>query len=302
MKKFLPMLIALFLLAGCSANKQEAYYAIPSGEQSYHAEDGLNLAVGNGAAKSESDQTAKPESGYIQKIIVSSTIYMECNEMDRMLEQLNTLIAQAGGYIQSSASGSSSRYDRTTDMTIRIPAQNFDDFLEKARGSGNILSESTTADDITSTYYDIDSRISSLEAERERVMEFYKMAANVSELITIEQRLSEIDEEIASLKVRLNYYDTVTNYSTLTLHIYEVKEYTPVEQEGFFAKLGEHIKTSFVSFGEFLQDALFAIIDSFWFILCAVILLILVIRAVKKLHSRRKSSGKKTAELNQKEN
>ena len=53
----------------------------------------------------------------------------------------------------------------------------------------------------------------------------------MEDIITIEQRLSDVRYQLESMESQLRSYDNRVDYSTVYLYIDEVEVYTPVEEE-----------------------------------------------------------------------
>ena len=210
-------MLAVVLLAGCSRKDATDYY-----EPEYDDTPGLNYTAnydstdyhqGKRDDTTPSDLVTPVDS--IQKIIVTSRIRMETKDMDKTVSAIMESLSKYGGYVQTSSINqdqNQSRY-RYSTIVVRVPADHYDAFLNDSSQNGNVLSIDTTTDDITTSYYDLQARLESLRLEREKVLKFYDQAANVSELLQIEQRLSEIDSEIAASEVRMKNYDLLTTYS-----------------------------------------------------------------------------------------
>ena len=298
-KKIIVILLAIVLLAGCSKTATD-YEPEYDGGTSYLYPADSNL-TGYSIYKTNSDDyydsrtqgsqhsassyedfevTAPYDSGHVapnvQKIIVTSRVRMETKDMDKTIDTITEMLKKYGGYVQSSSinqdvNESSYRY---STVTVRIPAYNYDAFLNESLQSGNVLSVDTTTDDITTAYYDLQSRLESLRAEREKVMEFYNQAENVTELLQIEERLSVIDSEIAAGEIRMKNYNLLTSYSTVTFDISEEKVYTPTT-DNFGTRLLETVRSSVRNFLDFLENALYFLINYFWYVLLALLLFVL---------------------------
>ena len=271
-KRIIIVMLAVVLLAGCSRKDATDYY-----EPEYDNTPGLNYTANYDSTdyhQGKRDDTTPSDLvnpvDSIQKIIVTSRIRMETKDMDKTVSAIMESLSKYGGYVQTSSINqdqNQSRY-RYSTIVVRVPADHYDAFLNDSSQNGNVLSIDTTTDDITTSYYDLQARLESLRLEREKVLKFYDQAANVSELLQIEQRLSEIDSEIAASEVRMKNYDLLTTYSTVTFTITEEKEYTPTT-DTFGSRLLETIKDSARGFLNFLENALYFLINSFWYILLA---------------------------------
>ena len=279
------LLVLVVILSGCAKSEsvpKTEYYVNDYYGGSVASYEDASVVANHSNNNAKSDELNDTN---ISKIIVSANVSMESHNLDETLVSIKEYVDKYNGYIQSSSVSNHSYrgYDRYCEMTVRVPAESFDDFYTAAQQVGNVTDSSIKTDDITQQYYDTQSRLESLRMQEERVKEFYKQAKTISELLEIEQRLSEIQSEIAAKEVTMANYELLTSYSTVTFLIYEVTEYTPTEQ-GFFTQLWDVMKDSFFSFGEFLAELLFFLIYSFWYIVLIVAVILIVKFLNKKYH------------------
>lgn len=181
---------------------------------------------GNGAVKT-------------RKLITTVSIDTETEQLDTVLNRIQSDVSAMGGYIESSHISQDRTYTgnnqyttrRRATMTLRVPEKDLDGLLETLAGSTNVLEESRTTEDITLTYVDIESRKKSLETQRGSLMRLLEQAETVEDIITIEDRLSYVNYEIERMGSQLRSYDNLVDYATVHLTVREVVEYTPVVQE-----------------------------------------------------------------------
>lgn len=242
-KKCMAGLCAVLIasvLMGCgkSASSNEAVMMTEAATASsaqvngaiYEAGDGMDYA----AAKTE--ETAEVEASAqdidYRKLIKTVSMDVETEEFDAMMNNLKNRIEELNGYIENSSVRGNSRYDekRYADMTIRIPQEKLDYFVDVVDEISNITWKSENVDDITLTYVDIESRKTALEIEQERLLALLEKAETVEDIITIESRLSEVRYELQSYASQLLVYDNQVNYSTVYLNISEVMRLTPQEE------------------------------------------------------------------------
>lgn len=183
----------------------------------------------------ESDRTGASGQSAVrypgQKLIRKVSLSVETRDFDTLMPSLETQVALLGGYIENMetynggrSSGSGGRYAR---MILRIPAEQINGFLETVSGICNIVRRSESAEDVTLTYVDMESRRNTLRTEQERLLAFLEQAKSIEEIITIEDRLSNVRYELESMEARLRTVDNQVSYSTVSLDISEVKELTP---------------------------------------------------------------------------
>ena len=118
------------------------------------------------------------------------------------------------------------------------------------------------------------------------------VAESVEDMLAIQQQLTDVQYEIDSLSGRLRYYDHQVAYSTVSLDVTEVREYTPEPTITltYWQRMTRGFAESLKNVGEFFQDLFLWFVTSLpWLVpLAAVIVLIawLVRRSVKNRPER----------------
>ena len=170
-----------------------------------------------------------------QKLIRKIRLEAETEDLDALLEAITEKINQLGGYIEQQeiyhGSPSAQRRYRRGTLTIRIPAEKLNEFVDKVTAESNIISSNETSDDVTLRYVAIQSRISALETEQTRLLELLAKAETTKDQLEIEERLTEVRTELEDITSQLRVMDNQVNYGTVTLTVSEVKEYTVIEEE-----------------------------------------------------------------------
>lgn len=253
-----------------SASQMESYdlKGEPSEDENIYSNSGVNIE--NAKVVEEN-----------KKIIVTGDLHIETLDFDNVLNTLEANVKKYGGYIQESSISSNSNDRRFYDACIRIPAESYNEFLNATKENVNVTFYSEHADDITEKYTDIEARINSLEAEEEKVLEFYDKATNLEELMSVESRLTDIRYEIDSLETKIKNYDLLVNYSTLNIGITETKVYTKTN-DNFFSKLGLNFVNGWSNFVNVLQDIILGIVYNLWIVILVVVVIVGIVIYRKK--------------------
>ena len=223
------------------------------------------------------------------KLILTANMNLETKNLDDVISNINLAISKYGGYVQSSSINTHGDNSRYYDATIRIPADKYKEFLSEIQGSGNVSSYSEKVDDITTEYNDKQARLNSLKAEESRIIEFYQKAESISELMDIEQRLSDIRYEIDYIETQIKNYDLLVAYSTLTIHVSETKTYTQTNTS-FTEKLSRAFKNGF---SDFVSSIEYLLIDLAYNIYSIIILVVIVVAGIiiyKKIRNRKRKA------------
>ena len=85
----------------------------------------------------------------------------------------------------------------------------------------------TYTENVTSQYYDTQARLTAYQTQEARLLEMMEKAETVEDIITIEEKLTDLRYRIESLQSTLKNWDRQVSYSTISLDVEEVQEYTP---------------------------------------------------------------------------
>ena len=238
MKRYLSvsliLLLLLGMLTGCGASSKnvmtEAAAPMAPAATEMAMEETLYDEAGSGISNTA---TVMPEN---QKLI--RTVYMDAQttSMDAVMSWLENRVAELGGYfeqksIRRSGSRNDGSYYKYADLVIRIPAENLDQFTDQVGEKANVTSTSESTENVTLQYVSIESRINALKIEEERLLELLSKADNMSDLLTIESRLTDVRYDLEQIHSQMLVMKNRINYSTIHLDITEVKEYTEVVEE-----------------------------------------------------------------------
>ena len=242
------------MLAGCGASSVNKDMAMPEAAAPMEAPMKNGMVMGSGAMR---DTASVPqESG--QKLIRRVNIDAETEDLEALLENLGSQIAALDGYIENQELYNGSSYasyrHRSANLTVRIPADKLDSFVQQVKGVSNVVSYNESQEDVTLTYVSTESRIKALETEQERLLELLAQAQNMSDLLEIEARLTDVRYELESVTSQLLVLANKVDYATVRLYISQVKEYTEVEEQTVWQRITTGFKGNLKDLGESLVD------------------------------------------------
>jgi len=224
--------------------------------------------------------SATVSESFSEKIIHSIYADIETLTFDESIENIYIMLDMYGAFIEySSISGTNyaSRYHgwteyRNASFTIRVPKENLDAMRKSLEHFiGNVVHLNSSAENITSQFYDTQSRLYSLEVQEERLLDMLSQSSNITDLIALEERLSDIRYQIEWLTTTLNNWQRQVDYSTMTLSIREVEEYTEptLTHRSYWQQIGDGFMASLRGVGRFFMG-LFR-----WLIVSAPVLAVL---------------------------
>ena len=291
MKKFasltLALLMVLVTLAGCGASapamKNEMAMESPMAPAPEYALDtgfkDMTSVAGQSVPNTE------------QKLIKTVHMDVETEDLEALLPQINEKIASLGGYIENqelyNGSSYSSYRHRNANLTVRVPARNLNGFVEDVKGVSNVVTYNESTENVTLQYVSTESRVKALEVEQERLLELLAKAENMSDLLEIESRLTDVRYELENVTSQLRVLSNQVDYATIHLYISQVKVYTEVEEQTVWQRIGSGFKENLRDMGEDLTDFFVWFVTYspqliFWCVIIAVALKILKKKVAKR--------------------
>lgn len=315
--KYIVLLAGMLaaVVSGCGAAGDKAMSTYETGAAdtaSYEADGGIY--TNEAAEEAYEEETAAPGEDIDtevseaavsdRKLIKNVTLNVETEQFDELMPVIEQKVTALGGYIEELSSFSrdntystdyqGTKYLRCASMTVRIPREKLDLFLEEVGQRTNVTSRSESVTDVTLQYVDLESHKKALLTEQDRLLQLLERAESVEDIVTIEGRLSEVCYQIESMEAQLRTYDNKIDYSTVYLSIDEVEHYSPTED----TTAGERIRSGFLKsvegVGRGIQNtAIWFAINLPYLFVWAVLIVIIVI-AVRFIMKRqeKKNAGR----------
>ena len=306
MKRSLALVMTLLLLAGLCAcgskgdsaamTADSAYSEGWSVEEAYALGEEAYLGTGgtgNTADASVPNATAQGELD-VSKIIYSGSAVVETLDFDASCAAVDTLVRQTGGFLEASTvRGGSLSSDslRTAEYTIRLPREQFETVTEELSTLGHVSYLTVSAENVAASYRDTESRLAVYRTEEERLLDMLAKAETVEDMLNIEDRLAEVRYNIESLTTDLRTWDSLISYSTLTLTVHEVEEYSAAPELGYWQKIGHGFVNTLRGVGTFFAEAfslLIIVLPVLGLLAIVALVIVLLVRRGKK---RRAAKG-----------
>lgn len=257
---------------------ETAMYAMASGPS---AENGAYPE-----SQADSDLTVTRNAAESAKIIYTASLDLESKNYDEACAALERALETAGGYMETCDEYSYTDTNRSLELKLRVPEENYQSFLEAAAETGNLVNKSERAEDITTQYMDVAARIANLEAQRARLQELEAQAESLSDLLEVESSLSDVQYQLESWQNQMNWYNNQVEYCTVNVSLYEVREYTPVK-ESFGQRIVSALGNGWDSFVAGVQQIVV------WFAYAWPVLILLCIGTVAALLWNRRRAGRR---------
>ncbi len=226
--------------------ESEGYFedGYTNGSYDMVTEESLDAEAPQSASGSGADVTTN------RKLIRTVSMEVETENFESMIINVEDRVNALGGYIESAYTYNGSAYSgsgrRYAEMTVRVPDADLESFVDQIAGFSNVVSKTTTTQDITLEYVDTEGLKEMYVAEETSLLVLLEKAETVEDISYLTARLSEVRYNIENLESRLLKFDDLVEYATIHLYIEEVEVYTPVvsEEKTFWEEISEGFMAS----------------------------------------------------------
>ena len=292
--RFLPLfLILCLLLTACgAAAPMEGGDMFYRAEADYAPNEIIEMETTAAMAPEElksdgslSEVPARPD----RKLIKTVTMEAETEHYDDLIAALEEKLTALGGYTENRHTGRYGKFRRWSEMTIRIPAENLSGFVTHVTEHANVLNTSEETVDVTLQYSDTEAKIAALELERSRFMELLATAGNLSEILEIEARLSDVTYELERYESHKRGYDNQITYATVHLRLEEVEVLTPMEEPTVWTRIRDGFMESLEGVGDGIVDLfVYLIAGSPYLVVFGAVLAVIILIARKQSRKAQK--------------
>ena len=154
-------------------------------------------------------------------IVRTAEIALVVNDVALALERVADLAEGLDGYVVSAKRWKEK--ERVIGIiTIRVPAEDFDDAMEALRRMAvDVTHEDTSAKDVTEEYVDLSAKLKNLEATEEQYLRLMEKAEKVEDILSIQRELSKTRGEIERTKGRMQYLERTSATSLIRVQLNE---------------------------------------------------------------------------------
>lgn len=254
------MLLASFLMAfagGCGAHTVSNHQLA------------AELAAVNSAAERADLKTVKDN----RKIIYSGELRLAVKSLDETEREVKQLLAAAEGQIAEFREERTAGDRRAGRWKVRVSPSKFNDFVEQVAALGVPELREVQTSDVTEEYIDIEARLKNKRQLETRILKLLEeKTGEIKDVVTVENELARIREEIERIEGRLRYLTNQVDLSTVSIFAFERVEYTPPTAPTFGERIATTFSTSLHSMQQLGESLVIAIVAlAPWLVLFALL-------------------------------
>ena len=199
-----------------------------AGEQeAADADDGSAAGADEAAAREAGDASGAAAQALAtsaqDRIVREGTVRLEVDRdgFDRGFDRVVAAAARLGGTVLSSDATSDDEGLTSGSVTVRVPADRYDALLTAVSEIGEVRERAITSQDVSAEFVDLEARLRHNEAQERFYLSLLERAESVEDAIAVQQRVTDIQQTIEQIKGRLSFLEERTDFSRLTVEIFE---------------------------------------------------------------------------------
>jgi hypothetical protein len=214
--KAAPVVHGLARAAEAGPAKSLSYVATNAAEEA-PAASGLtaagstNAEFGPAQSTSASGQPARiEETGSI-------TVVVPGDEIEADVDKLMAVATGDGGFVASTETQSATPGSPAQGtVTLQVPYASFSTALSQVRALGKVASVTTSANDVTGQYVDLQAQITAMEDSRQQYLTIMTKATTIGGILAVQSQLDNLQSQLQQLQGQLKVLNSETTYATLT--------------------------------------------------------------------------------------
>lgn len=225
-------------------------------------------------------------------VIKTGTMNLETEKYDESINQISDYVKKTGGFITNSSSQVNASGKKQGAITIRITSDKYDAMVKDMSNFGKVLNSQINGSDVTSEYIDLQARMNTQSELEKRLLTLLNdKSAKLIDIVSVEEKLASVRESIEKIQGRMKFLKNQTDFSTLTVSVYEPSLITTSSGGGFFYEIGRGFSKGLKGFTEILSGMI-----TFFIALMPVVILLLISAYVAILiYKKSKARKLKTA-------
>lgn len=151
----------------------------------------------------------------------SLSLAVDEGKVPATVARVEAVVEGVRGYVADSSTEESGERP-VARLTARVPVASFSDVLTRIRGLGaTVVSSATGGRDVTAQYADTKAQIQSLQAARARFLVILSGARTISETLTVQQRVDDVQRQIDRLEAQRRVLADSSDLATVTVTVTE---------------------------------------------------------------------------------
>jgi hypothetical protein len=156
-------------------------------------------------------------------VIRTAQMQLVVSDVAAAISQITGLASTYGGFVVSSNSWQDNNR-MMGNISFRVKAESFDQAIAALHNlADDVRSESTSGQDVTEEYVDLNARLTNLQAAEAQLLKLMEQAGDVSDILEVQRELVSTRGEIEQTKGRMQYLEQSSAMSLIQVNLEQSK-------------------------------------------------------------------------------
>ena len=226
------------------------------------------------SVKSISETAAEVKQPIERKIIRNGDFTIESKNPSEDQRKIASIAESLGGFVVTSEykqAASSDSSGSSVNVVVRVPSAQFDKAINEIIKTGSqIIYQKTSGKDVTEEFVDLEARLRAKHALENQYLEIMKRASKISDVLEVQEKLTDVRTEIEQMEGRRRYLDNQASLSTINITLQSPAAIVAATQNGFWRSIKN-------SFGDGIDEAVGIVLGVIHFVIVALPIFVLLI-------------------------
>lgn len=220
-------------------------------------------------------------------MVYTANLEVKVDDAPATADKIESITSKNGGY-RTAVSQSGKDDKLVIHLQVKVPSAKLWTFLKEVKALGEVENENVTGEDVGDEYFDLKARKDSLDLSLDRLKELLKQSGKLADLLTIEQEVRRVEEQLNQVIGRMKKLENLSSYSTVDITLTLEPMPDTVEEQKFHWLTKTTFQAAWLSFLAVVRGFLHIAI---WLLAFSPLLIVIFI-ALWIVRKRKQTSGK----------
>lgn len=228
-----------------------------------------------------------------KKIIKNGNLTLQVDKADESALKIAEIAKVNGGEVFSSNFHQSAEKIKNGSMVVKVPVANFEKTFEEIKKVASlVVRESTSGQDVTEQYTDLQSRLRNKQAEEQSIAKILEQSGKITDVLEVTRELSRVRGEIELLQGQIRLMDARTEMATISINLSEDPEVAIIDSWRPWQVAKNSVNELIQSLQGFIDFAIVLAIKIIPVLILYLLLIGILYRIGKKIYEKIKSRVK----------
>ena len=165
-----------------------------------------------------------------KKVIKNGNLTLKVDNSDESSAKISQIAQDNGGEVFSSNFYENPKNIKSGSITVKVPVANFEKtFSELKKVATLVVQESTSGQDVTEEYADLQSQLKNKQAEEAQFVQILGQAQKIQDILDVTRELSRVRGEIELLQGRIKLLNSQTDMASIFISLSEDANITVID-------------------------------------------------------------------------